>query len=197
VSQSSCDLRASVDVTQVAIENGDALSRTSISGVGLDRFRFTSIHSNGSPRHPASSRRHEKSYQIGNLFRLPRLQNAASLQPKKKGCAMPRIPSASIVDDRLDAVSYVALGEGLRQCCNRGIDGSDGRQSSLGSQRRRAKVRTTAPRALSTASHALIVRHRAPWNFNDDPAFHPASAMANRSVCGTAPATLMRASIRP
>jgi len=31
---------ASVDVTQVAIKNGDALSRMSISGLGLDRFRF-------------------------------------------------------------------------------------------------------------------------------------------------------------
>ena len=88
-------------------------------------------------------------------------------------------------------------GEGLlRAYCNRGIDGSDGRQKRPW-EPTLSRPRSGQPLALLSTCHALIVRRRAPWNFNDNPSFHSASIMANRSVCSTAPATLMRASIRP
>jgi hypothetical protein len=57
--------------------------------------------------------------------------------------------------------------------------------------------RTTAPLAIFSAGHAAIVRRRAPCSLSARPASYCASVISNRSICGTAPAMLTNASMRP
>jgi hypothetical protein len=56
---------------------------------------------------------------------------------------------------------------------------------------------TTEPPAFRNAGQASIVKRRAPWSLSASPASHCSSVISKRSICGTAPAMLRSASMRP
>ncbi len=97
----------------------------------------------------------------------------------------------------LNAILNPLFRERLRKSRNRSIGRSNSSEGRLRIKRRAPRHENHGALACFSASHARIVKRRAPCNFNSMPAFHCSSVISKRSICGTAPAIFSSASIRP